>query len=75
MIINKIIDVTINTSLSSSTGLSTSFNSAALYSFSTKKTIALEEYANIILANKSYFKKTLFFYFKVRVWPEILSRH
>jgi hypothetical protein len=44
--------VTINTSLSSSTGLSTSFSSAALYSFSTKKTIALEDYCSMALANK-----------------------
>jgi hypothetical protein len=44
--------VTINTSLSSSIGLSTAFSSAALYSFSMKKTIALEEYCSTALNSK-----------------------
>ncbi|CAF3476774.1 unnamed protein product [Rotaria socialis] len=45
-------DVTINTSLSSSNVMSTTFSSAALYSFANKKAIALEEYAALILASK-----------------------
>ncbi|CAF3351101.1 unnamed protein product [Rotaria sp. Silwood1] len=45
-------DVTINTSFSSSNVWSTAFSSAALYTFSTKKTIALEEYSAMILASK-----------------------
>ncbi|CAF0874114.1 unnamed protein product [Rotaria sordida] len=45
-------DVTVNTSLSSSNAAPTSFSSAALYSFSTKKAVALEEYSATILASK-----------------------
>ena len=48
----KNLDVTINTTLSSSTGTPASFSSAALYAFSGKKTIALEEYCATVLATK-----------------------
>lgn len=46
------IDVTINTTLTSSSGFSASFSSSALHTFSTKKTIALEEYCNAVLSTK-----------------------
>lgn len=73
-ILNRITDVTINTSSLSSNLASISFSSAALYSFSNKKTIVLEEYSAMILASKLpkvLTKVSIYFAYNFSHYPKV----